>query len=60
MSEPKRTLKQVMKELNEYNITHERSLTYGKYIKMLEAEEKKPVIKSKKKPIRAGNKGQKR
>ncbi len=43
----KRTMAQILKELKEYNDTHEKSLSYGKFVKLLAEQEQNDSEKSK-------------
>lgn len=51
-----KSMREIMAELKVYNETHERSLSYGKYIQMLEqAEKQKAEQVKKRKRVRIGN-----
>lgn len=43
-----KSMSEILADLKKYNDTHSRSLTYGKYVQMLEQEEKKKAERVKK------------
>lgn len=53
--EPKRTMNDIMIGLKKYNDTHEKSLSYGKYVQMLERQEQAKSEQGKRKKVKAGN-----
>lgn len=42
-----KSMREIMADLKKYNETHSHSLTYGKYVQMLEQEEKKKAEQAK-------------
>ena len=51
-----KSMREIMADLKKYNETHSRSLTYGKYVQMLEQEEKRKAEQAKKrKKVRTRN-----
>ena len=55
MLEPKRSMTEIMRDLKHYNDIHEKSLSYGKYVQMLERQEQAKSEQGKRKKVKAGN-----